>query len=104
MSILQSTISANVAAKRRLGFILICFHHFKIRSDGRQKQFPELRTLEQFPGRAVQAAQLGYEFRIWKIENRRIGIGNLWRTTSGNEQCKRSRLASTAKFTCQFKA
>src|SRR6478672_12468994 len=104
MSILQSTISADIAGKRRLGLIFIGFHQFEIRPDGGQKQFLQLRTVEQFPGRAVQAAQLGYEFRIWKIENRRIGIGNLWRASSGKEQCKWSRLVSTAKFTCKFKA
>src|SRR5579871_1346274 len=104
MSILQSAISTDIAGKRWLGLILICFHQFEIRPDGGQKEFLQLRTVEQFPGRAVQAAQLGNEFRFRKIERRRIGIGNLWRATSGNEQCKRSRLASTPKFTCKFKA
>src|SRR6478672_4892013 len=104
MSILQSTISADIAGKRRLGLIFICFHQFEIRPDGGQKEFLQLRTVEQFPGRAVQATQLGYEFRIWKIKNRRIRIRNLRRTTAGKEERDRNRLTSTAKFTRQFKA
>ena len=88
MGILQSTISADIAAKGRLGFILICFHQFEISPDGRQKKFFQLRTIEQFLWRSIQAVQLGYELRIRKIENRRIGIGNLRGATPGKEQCK----------------
>src|ERR1044071_1015248 len=88
--ILCAAKSGDGTIERQVGCVPVCLAEFEIRAQERENQAEQFRVFKHLCGRAAQAAQVFYKFRLRQVVRRAFRAVELERAAAGDEQVRRS--------------